>query len=155
MTCPKRKESPLFCATSRAYPRRKGRLRSGRQEKGGPEALAGVRRAVRSQIDNPHETLGWTVKLERLCLLGLRRPGYAAAGLAIVAIVSASLLGQMRHSGQQAKATAAVFVGTDTLVRPSGYREWVFVGSSLSLEYAQNSRAHQNESSGIYHNVYI
>ena len=30
---------------------------------------------------------------------------------------------------------AAQFEGKDTLLRPDGYREWVFVGSSLGLRY--------------------
>ncbi len=125
------------------------RLKSYAQEQVSPEALAGVREAVLSEIESRRETFRWVVKLERLLLVGLRRPRYAAAGLGILAIVSASLLGQIRHSRQQANTPAAVFVGRDTLVRPSGYREWVFVGSSLGLGYAQNQR------SGMYHNVYI
>jgi hypothetical protein len=50
---------------------------------------------------------------------------------------------------------AAVFEGKNTLLRPEGYREWVFVGSSLGLSYAQNPAPTRNESSELYHNVYI
>jgi len=42
------------------------------------------------------------------------------------------------------------FEGKDTLLRPQGYREWVFVGSSLGLRYDPGNRG-QN----LYHNVYI
>ena len=47
----------------------------------------------------------------------------------------------------------AVYKG-DRLVRPEGYREWVFVGSSLGLSYAQNPDA-PNAGASLYHNVYM
>jgi hypothetical protein len=52
------------------------------------------------------------------------------------------------------------FESQHTLLRPSGYREWVFVGSSLGLRYATNpdeDRANQlrGPASQVYHNVYI
>ena len=52
------------------------------------------------------------------------------------------------------------FEGKDTLLRPEGYREWVFVGSSLGLRYAKEPEAKSPENRGInngelYHNVYI
>lgn len=55
---------------------------------------------------------------------------------------------------------AARFEGKDTLLRPEGYREWVFVGSSLGLRYAQNpdeqrSDAQRGPAAEVYHNVYI
>jgi uncharacterized protein (TIGR03067 family) len=47
---------------------------------------------------------------------------------------------------------AAQFEGKDTLLRPDGYREWVFVGSSLGLRYEEGKkRPGQLE----YKNVYI
>src|SRR5437867_13244728 len=49
---------------------------------------------------------------------------------------------------------AAVFEGK-SLLRPEGYREWVFVGSSLGLAYAQNPEQNQSASAQLYHNVYI
>ncbi len=48
------------------------------------------------------------------------------------------------------QATAPVFEGKSTLLRPENYREWVFVGSSLGLSYTQNAPAQEQ-----YHNVYI
>ena len=39
-----------------------------------------------------------------------------------------------------------------TLIRPEGYRSWVFVGSSLGLSYSENTR---REGPGNFHNVYI
>ena len=47
---------------------------------------------------------------------------------------------------------AVQFEGKDTLLRPDGYREWVFVGSSLGLRYDEG----QKQSDQLeYKNVYI
>ena len=113
------------------------------------DMLASVRCRVMSQLDAIQKSLGWAVKLERLFMLGLRTHRYAAAGLALVAIVSVSLLGQIRHAVQQDERSAAVFVGKNTLLCPAGYREWVFVGSSFGVRHGPMP------SSGMYHNVYI
>jgi hypothetical protein len=59
---------------------------------------------------------------------------------------------------QSQPTTAPVFEGKTTLVRPVNYREWVFVGSSRGLSYAQNPPAANSASGGMgemYHNVYI
>lgn len=49
---------------------------------------------------------------------------------------------------------AAVFEkGSNTLVRPEGYREWIFVGSSLGLSYAEDPAQQRNAQ--VYHNTYI
>lgn len=127
----------------------KARFRSACREAVRPEALAGIRRSVLAQIESSQESLGWAVRLERLFMLGFRRQRFALAGFAIAAIVSVSLLGQIQYSRPQAGTAAAVFVGKNTLVRPAGYREWVFVGSSLGLGYSQS------QGSDMYHNVYI
>ncbi|MEW5977827.1 MAG: cytochrome P460 family protein [Acidobacteriota bacterium] len=51
------------------------------------------------------------------------------------------------------------FDGDNALLRPTGYREWVFVGSSLGLRYAQNPNEDRSGPRGpasqVYHNVYI
>jgi uncharacterized protein (TIGR03067 family) len=47
---------------------------------------------------------------------------------------------------------AAVFEGKDTLLRPEGYREWVFVGSSLGLRYEEGKKHPERLE---YKNVYI
>src|SRR5262245_56141847 len=54
-------------------------------------------------------------------------------------------------AAEPAKA-AVQFEGKDTLLRPDGYREWVFVGSSLGLRYDEGKgQADQLE----YKNVYV
>jgi hypothetical protein len=47
---------------------------------------------------------------------------------------------------------AAVFEGKDTLLRPDGYREWVFVGSSLGLRYEDGK---EQPGQREFKNVYI
>lgn len=49
---------------------------------------------------------------------------------------------------------AAVFQGPDTLLRPTNYREWVFVGSSIGLEYSPESDK-QKSGKSEYKNVYL
>jgi hypothetical protein len=49
---------------------------------------------------------------------------------------------------------AARFEGKDTLLRPEGYREWVFVGSSSGLRYDKDDGKPQSEKPE-YKNVYI
>jgi hypothetical protein len=44
------------------------------------------------------------------------------------------------------------FEGKDTLLRPDGYREWVFVGSSLGLRYDEGKKQPEQLE---YKNVYI
>jgi hypothetical protein len=52
---------------------------------------------------------------------------------------------------QNQQTVVPAFEGKTTLLRPANYREWVFVGSSLGLSYAQAASS-TNE---MYHNVYI
>jgi hypothetical protein len=56
-------------------------------------------------------------------------------------------------------ASPARFEGKETLLRPEGYREWIFVGSSLGLSYKENPDGAEKPSGtadlGLYHNVYI
>lgn len=56
-----------------------------------------------------------------------------------------------------AEKPAAVFDGKQTLLRPEGYREWVFVGSSLGLRYSEGAEkpgASANPSEH-FNNVYV
>ncbi len=50
---------------------------------------------------------------------------------------------------------AAVFEGKQTLLRPEGYRQWVFVGSSLGLRYDPESEKSASTNSQQFQNVYI
>ena len=55
-------------------------------------------------------------------------------------------------SGAAPAGPAARFEGKDTLLRPQGYREWVFVGSSLGLRYDEGKEQPERLE---YKNVYI
>ena len=41
------------------------------------------------------------------------------------------------------------------MLRPEGYREWVFVGTSLGLRYAKDGEPGEDEGPGSFHNVYV
>lgn len=61
------------------------------------------------------------------------------------------------HNGRSLKfSDQPLFEGASTtLIRPEGYREWVFVGSSLGLSYRESPDAAPTNSPRFYHNVYI
>ena len=127
----------------------KSRFRPVHPESVSQDMLAGMRRAVMSQIEPVRQSLGWAVRLERFLVLGLRRPHYAAIGFAFVAIVSASLLGQIRQASSKGEQPAAVFAANNALVCPTDYREWVSVGNCVGHKHVMN------ESSEVSHNIYI
>jgi hypothetical protein len=53
-----------------------------------------------------------------------------------------------------AEVQAARFDGKDTLLRPIGYREWIFVGSSLGLQYADKDEKKRSDAME-FKNIYI
>src|SRR4051794_12545280 len=75
-----------------------------------------------------------------------RLKGVTAISLPI--LVAAAVLGAEPGSPKP----AARFEGKDTLLRPDGYREWVFVGSSLGLRYEEGKK---QPGQLEYKNVYI
>jgi hypothetical protein len=83
-----------------------------------------------------------------------RKGGAVVKTITLLAFATISLAGITAAQTGPA-APAAIFEGTNTLVRPVGYREWVFVGSSLGLSYAQNPEQTRNPGAELYHNVYI
>ena len=69
----------------------------------------------------------------------------------VAALLLPAFLGATMFGAEPARP-AGRFEGKDTLLRPDGYREWVFVGSSLGLRYDEGKeRPDQLE----YKNVYI
>ncbi|MEP7337164.1 MAG: cytochrome P460 family protein [Acidobacteriota bacterium] len=79
---------------------------------------------------------------------------------ALVCIISLCLLfsASSSESAQASKSSekpVAVFEGVDTLLRPEGYREWVFVGSSTGLNYSPNPAPSSSTSATDFKNVYI
>ncbi len=54
-----------------------------------------------------------------------------------------------------AENPAAIFEGKETLLRPEGYRQWVFVGSSLGLRYNPELPKPPSTNSQRFNNVYL
>src|SRR5262245_8611195 len=71
--------------------------------------------------------------------------------IGVAALSLSALVGAVVLSAEPGKP-AASFEGKDTLLRPDGYREWVFVGSSLGLRYDDRERQSDRLE---YKNVYI
>src|SRR6266446_6117077 len=69
-----------------------------------------------------------------------------------VAVLSLPMVLGATMFGAAPAKTAAQFEGKDTLLRPDGYREWVFVGSSLGLRYEEGKKQPEQLE---YKNVYI
>lgn len=90
------------------------------------------------------------VKLILLAALAL-----AAFGVTYFSSNSPALAQAKKPQAATADKPAAVFEGKDTMLRPEGYREWVFVGSSTGLNYMPNpAPASANSEEDIKH-VYI
>jgi hypothetical protein len=104
-------------------------LRSLRCESVTPVSLSQMRAGLFSQLQDPAAVLGWRIRLERLLLLGFRKPRYALAGVAMAVIISVTLFAQMRQVAAGPGVIAAVFEGEITLMRPE-YQNWKVVDST-------------------------
>jgi hypothetical protein len=56
-------------------------------------------------------------------------------------------------AGVTGKMTVPAYDGAGNVIRPEGYRKWVFVGTSLGLRY--QGEGGNDEGPGSFHNVYI
>ena len=110
-------------------------LRSLRRETVPDGALAEMRKDLFSRLKVAEAHLGWRIRFERFLLLELRRPRYALAGDALIALISTTLFTQMRRVTANANDTAAIFESSDTLRFPEDYRDWVLVGTSTQLSH--------------------
>ena len=70
----------------------------------------------------------------------------------LVLIVSTALVIQVALSAER---SSVVFEGKDTLVRPENYREWIFAGSTLGLDYNKEIDAKERSADLDFKNVYI
>jgi hypothetical protein len=71
----------------------------------------------------------------------------------LVVLASAALLGALGDSARPAGSAAApAYDATGALLRPQGYRSWVFVGASLGLSYSEGSH---ETGPGEFHHVYL
>lgn len=85
---------------------------------------AAMRREVMTIVTERPGPLGWRLRIERAVAWGLR-PSYAMAALLLLGMVSVSVLAQIRPA--QGSLAPAMLEGSDTLLRPEGYRRWTLV----------------------------
>jgi len=79
--------------------------------------------------------------------------------LVIVAVVATGGMIQAKESALTSMVVP-VYDGDKNLIRPEGYRDWVFVGASLGLSYFEprTEKAKEKEEKddpGLFHHVYI
>ena len=134
---------------------RQSLLKSLRWETAGPSECASMRREVMSIINRGEDRLGWALRIERSIALGVRWRSYAVAALALLGIVSASVVAQMRYTTPDAAQFAAVFEDGTTLRRPEGYRDWILVGSSGSPHHSAVNHTGASASPATPAKVYI
>lgn len=101
------------------------------------EECLGVRRAVMSALRDRQDVTRWWLRLERILVLGVRQHAYAVAACVVIGIASASVVAQMRYSPPSTPTvhraqSAPIFEDADTLVLPTGYRDWVAVRAEVS-----------------------
>jgi hypothetical protein len=133
---------------------RQAMLKSLRRETVSAAECAGMRREVMSIISDRRADIGWLLRFERAVTLGFRRRSYALATVALIGIVSVSLVANRRQGPLDAKQAVVVFEGHDTLVRPDGYRDWMQVVPSAAAHQA--GCGHASSSTGNpNHRIYI
>ena len=133
--------------------RRQSQLKQLRREAIPQSTFTRMRREVLSQIEASPQALGWSVRIERMVWLGFRRHTLVFTSLAIAA-VSATLFAQMRQPAPDSAKLAAILEESDALVRPSGYREWISVGSSAGSDMP-GSHIPAGTASGFSRSVYM
>ena len=78
-------------------------------------------------------------------------------GSGVLALVGlgtlAAILGGTQAPPALDEMVQPAYTAQGDLIRPEGYRTWVFVGASLGLSYEENGG--QSEGPGAFHNVYI
>jgi Cytochrome P460/Putative zinc-finger len=121
-------------------------LRSLRNEAVSSATLSAMRQELFSRLEVADARLNWWIRLERLFLLGMRRPRFAFASVALVILVSATLLAQLRHVTANSGLTAALEDG-GLLSLPSDYKSWTFLGD------VTQERGHKK--SGVSQKVYM
>jgi hypothetical protein len=117
-------------------------LKSRRGEAARPSDCTPMRREVMAIIEERRERLGWALRIERAIMLGVGLRSFAFAAVALLAIVSVSVLAQMRPP--TAALVSAVFEDETTLVRPDGYRDWILVAPATTATRTPSDRVSIN-----------
>jgi hypothetical protein len=103
-------------------------------------AVAEVRQAVFARLE---QRTAWHIRLERFLLGELRRPRYAVLGIALVAIVSATLFAQLRNASANLDSTAGLLGNSNELHLPENFREWNLIGTSNQFAHSSDENAFQ------------
>jgi hypothetical protein len=127
-------------------------LKSLRGEAVRPSDCTPMRREVMSIIEERRERMGWALRIERAIVLGAGLRSYAlaspagalakAGAVALLAIVSVSVLAQMRQPTPG--MASAVFEEGDTLLRPDGYRDWILVAPAAAATHTAGRTVYIN-----------
>jgi hypothetical protein len=133
----------------------KSRLRPALRSSTEDGMLDGICEAVFSQIRTEPARWGWFLRIERMLLPGFRSHRYAFASLALLAVISASLLGQIRRAAPGPLQSAAVFEGKDVLRLPDRYQEWIVVGTTDGLNDPQSHDVLIAGTTPSSHRIYV
>ena len=80
--------------------------------------------------------------------------GWTVLALAGAVVATASVLADSAPSGSPEGMVGPVYDAAGALIRPEGYREWIFVGSSLGLNYSKPN-PDATSGPGMFHHIYI
>ena len=128
-------------------------LHSLRHETAPDAVLAKTRQDLFSRLNIAKAGLGWWIRFERFLILEFRRPRYALAGAALMAIISGTLFTEMKRVTANANDNA-IFESRDTLRFPEEYRGWILVGTSTQMSHAVSDFGRGTEGK-VSQNVYI
>jgi len=118
---------------------RQSLLKSLRRETVSAAECISMRRDVMSVVNDQSHRFGWLWRVERFALIGFQRRPLAIAAFALLGVLSASVVGQVRDWKGEAVQGAAVFDGRETLRRPEGYRDWIALERSVDRIYVAPS----------------
>jgi hypothetical protein len=114
-------------------------MKSARRETVSSWDCTAMRREVMTIINERTGRLGWGMRIERAIALGLR-PSYGMAAFLLLGILSVSVLAQIRPA-THGRVSPAVLEGSDTLLRPDGYRHWTLVSGAVAADAATGGLA--------------
>lgn len=75
------------------------------------------------------------------------------ASVLSVIVLTASVFAAGDSAPPPSGMTEPAYAADGKLIRPTGYREWIFVGSSLGLSYSKPNENDQGP--GLFHHIYI
>jgi hypothetical protein len=70
--------------------------------------------------------------------------------VAVLASLGASVVGVKEQARAQAESQDPKFVEGNKLVRPEGYREWIYLSSGLGMNYSAGSQSHEPQFTNVF-----